>query len=68
MLNPYVQAPALGQGRPNKKHKVALLLAYCGAGYYGIQFQKYDEHIQKSEESQTCLIIIKPWIFKLKHA
>ena len=28
------------QGRADRKRKVALLLAYCGAGYYGIQMQK----------------------------
>ncbi|KAL8601278.1 hypothetical protein ACOMHN_003222 [Nucella lapillus] len=27
------------QGRADRKRKVALLIAYCGAGYYGIQIQ-----------------------------
>ena len=36
-----LQAAAPMQGRADRKRKVALLLAYCGAGYYGIQIQKY---------------------------
>ncbi|KAL5017922.1 hypothetical protein ScPMuIL_003644 [Solemya velum] len=32
-----IPPPTQMEGRPDRKRKVALLLAYCGKGYYGIQ-------------------------------
>ncbi|XP_025093727.1 tRNA pseudouridine synthase A-like [Pomacea canaliculata] len=60
------EVPALGQGRPNKKHKVALLLAYCGAGYYGIQFQKGNEF--KTIESELMRALVQAGAIPQEHA
>ena len=31
--------PGFNQGNPERRKKCALLISYCGAGYYGIQIQ-----------------------------
>ncbi|KAK6185577.1 hypothetical protein SNE40_007781 [Patella caerulea] len=58
------EAPPPMQGRQDRPRKVALLLAYCGAGYYGIQIQKDYPTI----ESELLSSLVKGNFITQEHA
>lgn len=58
-------APLPMQGRADRKRKVALLIAYCGDGYYGIQFQKSE---LKTIESEIIKALLAAKLIPKEHA
>ncbi|XP_070209957.1 pseudouridylate synthase 1 homolog [Littorina saxatilis] len=60
------EAAAPMQGRADRKRKVALLLAYCGAGYYGIQIQKNGNF--KTIESELIKALLAAGLITEEHS
>lgn len=61
-----VQHAAPMEGRADRKRKVALLIAYCGAGYYGIQIQM-NGHF-KTIESEILKALVAAELIPQDHA
>lgn len=55
------------QGRADRKRKCALLLAYCGAGYYGIQMQNRNDQF-KTIESELVRALLAAGLIQEDHA
>lgn len=54
------------QGRADRKRKVALLIAYCGAGYSGIQIQKHEN--LKTIEGELIRALLAAELIQKDHA
>ncbi|XP_076467922.1 pseudouridylate synthase 1 homolog [Babylonia areolata] len=61
-----VQPEAPMQGRADRKRKVALLIAYCGAGYYGIQIQMKGDF--RTIESEMIKALVAAGLIPQDHA
>lgn len=60
------EAATYMQGRADRKRKCALLLAYCGAGYYGIQMQRNNQF--KTIEGELIKALLTAGLIMDDHA